>query len=500
MKSVTEYLDRSAERFPDKIAFGDDRRTITFSELRDEGVRIGTALIQKGLFRKPVVVFMDRCPEAVSCIAGVLYSGCFYCALDITMPAERLRHIMNTLGPALILTDGAHRALTDSFAGETEIALYEELLNTKADAAMLHTVWTNLLDSDLIYTVFTSGSTGIPKGVATSHRAVLRYTEWGSSVYSIDEHSVFGNSEAFYFVASIFDLFQTWRSGCTTWLLSKMCLSFPMMLMSTLQEKKVTCLALVPSVLITLANLGALEALHLDHLKTIIFGGEMMPIHQLNQWRAEYPNLMLVNVYGSTESTDGGIYYVLDRPISENEVLPIGKAADYAEVLLLDEQGKPVPDGEIGELYLRSETLAFGYYNNPEKTAEVFVQNPQNTAYPEKIYRTGDMAFVNGYGELVCVGRRDFQIKHMGYRIELGEIETAVSSQPGVERCCCLYDGEKDLIVLFYTGATESSVVLDGLKTLLPDYMIPNHTEHLEQMPFNSNGKVDRQALKERMT
>ena len=221
-----------------------------------------------------------------------------------------------------------------------------------------------------------------------------------------------------------------------------------------------------------------------------------MPTKQLNMWRAEYPNVMFVNQYGPTEMTDICAYYIVDRDIPDTEAIPIGKASEHMEILLLGEDDRPVSKGEIGELCGRGPSLAYGYYNDPEKTASAFVQNPLNQEFPEKIYRTGDLVRINEHGEMVFVSRKDFQIKHMGHRIELGEIEAAASSLEGIDRSCCLYDNERSKIVLFYTGTITETEIKNRLRALIPEYMIPNKTIRLDSMPMNLNGKIDRAGLK----
>ena len=175
----------------------------------------------------------------------------------------------------------------------------------------------------------------------------------------------------------------------------------------------------------------------------------------------------------------------------------MGQACRNMDVFLLDTNDKPVPEGEIGEVCVRGTGLSYGYYGDPEKTSEVFVQNPLQPRYPETIYRTGDLARKNEFGELVYVSRKDFQIKHMGHRIELGEIEAAVSSLEGIDSCCCLYNGKRQWIILYYTGSIEESLLTERLKALVPGYMLPNKKYRIETMPLNLNGKIDRQKLKD---
>jgi len=230
-------------------------------------------------------------------------------------------------------------------------------------------------------------------------------------------------------------------------------------------------------------------------LRRVQFGGEAMSMKHLNRWRAAYPNVVFANLYGPTEVTDTCTYYIFDRPFHDTDPMPIGHPCKNKDVFLLNEKNQLVADNEIGEICVRGTGVAYGYYNMPEKTRDSFVQNPLQNAYAEIIYRTGDLARYNDHGELVYISRKDFQIKHMGHRIELGEIETAASSVTGVGIAACCYDYQHSKIVLFYTGETDKKEIISMLKTHLPEYMIPGRYIHMESMPMNLNGKVDRQKL-----
>ena len=188
-------------------------------------------------------------------------------------------------------------------------------------------------------------------------------------------------------------------------------------------------------------------------------------------------------------------YWKADRTLDAGEPIPIGKPFRNTDLLLVNEEGVEAKDGEVGEIYLRGTCVTLGYLNNPEKTAEAFVQNPLHTRYPETVYRTGDLAYRNAYGELVFVSRKDAQIKHMGHRIELGEIESAASAQEGISRACCVYDGENKRILLYYTGEPTPDELTARMRDRLPRYMMPTVCEKLEQMPLTPNGKLDRKHL-----
>ncbi len=497
--SIPDYLDASAARFPGKVAFSDGKRNMTFSELRNEALKIASVLAEKGLIRRPVAIFMDKQAEVIGGMMGAAYSGNFYTVLDNHMPVARIRKILDTLEPAVVLTVDSMREKAGEFAGEAEILVYEEILESETDPALAEAARSKIVSTDTLYVLFTSGSTGTPKGVIISHLAVIEYNEWLAATFPLDENTVFGNQTPFYFVMSGLDIFQTIRNGCTTYVIPKLAFSFPGMLMGFLQEHKVNTLYWVPSALCLPANLGTVDEMHLPGLRLVMYGGEVMPTRPLNIWRRAYPDTMFVNAYGPTEMTDIITYYIIDRDIPDTDPIPIGRPCSHMDVMLLNDKDELCAPGEIGELCGRGPSLASGYYNEPEKTAAAFVQNPLNKAWPEKIYRTGDLVRVDERGDMVFVTRKDFQIKHMGHRIELGEIETAVSALEKIERAACLYDKEHSRIVLFYTGSITEKEIRAGVKEFVPDYMIPNVCHQLKDMPMNLNGKIDRAALKEKL-
>lgn len=496
-RTVLEYLHRAASTYARKVAYVDEKRSITFAQLNQEAQHNAMALLERGVWHSPVAVYLDKSVECIAAYLGVASSGNFYSPLDTHMPKARIQRIMDTLNPAAILTDVAHEEDAKAFAGNAVVVVYEQAQQLNVNVEKLQKACEQVIDTDVLYVLFTSGSTGNPKGVIISHRSAYDFIEWGAEEFEIDDTWVFGNQTPFYFSMSVFDIYQTLRNGATMYIVPRSAFSFPVVLMQYLFDNKINSLFWVPSALSMISVLGALNSPHLPELRNVFFGGESMPMKQLNKWIKEYPNVRYANFYGPTEVTDTCTYYVVNRSFGDTERLPMGFACRNKDVFLLDEQDRLVTNGAIGEVCVRGTGLAYGYYNDPEKTAEGFVQNPLNPAYPEKIYRTGDLAQRNEYGELVYLSRKDFQIKHMGHRIELGEIETAISAVDGVEFNACLYDEKRQKIVAIYSGSIEEKALQQALKELLPEYMLPNKRMHLEQMPLNLNGKVDRQKLKE---
>ncbi len=494
---ITEYLDKNAERFSNKAAVVDENRTLTYSVLRDESKHIASELIGLNQFCKPVAVYLEKSVECISAFCGVLYSGNFYTMIDVKMPASRIEKIMTTLEPVVIITDQKHYEEVKAIAGDATIVCYEDAMNNTIEQKKISEVSKQISTRENMYVLFTSGSTGMPKGVTITLDGLNDFIEWGTEEFGIDDTYVIGNQTPLYFSMSVFDVYATIRNGATLYLIPSKLFSFPGMLMQYLFDNEINTIFWVPSALTFIATLNALNSPHLPKLKNVFFGGEVMPMKQLNKWIAAYPDVKFVNFYGPTEVTDTCTFYEVNRTFENNENLPMGKACKNMEVFLLDENDQLVKDGEIGEVCVSGIGLAKGYYNDIEKTNKVFVQNPLNKLYDEKIYRTGDLARKNEFGEFVYISRKDSQIKHLGRRIELGEIETAISSIDKIDSCCCLYNKKKSKIVMIYMGDIDENSVIEELKKLVPEYMIPNTKIKLDKMPLNLNGKVDRHKLEE---
>lgn len=493
MKNILEFLENSAEKYPAKTAFSEENFSVTYSELLQKSKAVGTAVAEKNYSGKPVLIYIDKSVACIEAMLGAVYSGNFYSVIDVHMPGDRLASIVSTLEPVAVVTT-KDTELSDALNGlET---FFVEDCGT-VNETVLDGIRGLMTDSDPLYVLFTSGSTGVPKGAVVTHRNVIAYTEWVCGTFGITDETVFGSQAPFYFSMSVTDVFSSLASGSSFVILPKYLFMFPVKLLQFMDERKVNTIYWVPSALSIVANVKALDVASVPSLKKIMFAGESMPVKQLNIWRSHFPDAMFANLFGPTETTDICAYYVVDREFQNDESLPIGKHCDNCGLLVLNDDGAETPYGEEGELCVRGPFVIPGYYNNPEKTNAVFVQNPINKAYPEIIYRTGDKVKFNDKGELLYLGRRDFQIKHMGYRIELGEIETAAGSADGIREVCCVYDSEKSKIVLVYDGEAAAETVETAVKSKVPEYMIPDILFSIDRMPHNANGKIDRNSIRQ---
>lgn len=497
--NILEYLDRSAVRVPDKLAFGGVRQEdgVTFRQVQDYSRAIGSFLADHGLSKEPVVVFMNRHPSAVVAFLGVLQGGCYYVPIDEEMPRIRIDLILKNLHPRAIICDATTIDTARTFDFDGSLWLYADLIETAVNGEALSQIREHTIDTDPVYVFFTSGSTGIPKGVAGCHRALINYIEQLSDILDLNEETVFGNQTPLYFDASLKDIFPTLKFGATAYIMPKSMFKFPMQTLEFLDSHNINTLCWVVSALTMLSAFGALQEMPPRKLKNVAFVGEVFPIKQFNIWKRTLPDTRFTNLYGPTEGTGVCCYYHAEREFALDEAIPIGKPFKNTDVFLLNDQNALAGKGEQGEICIRGTSVSLGYINDPERTASAFVQNPLNPSWPELIYRTGDIGRYNDQGDLVFVSRKDFQIKHMGHRIELGEIEANVNMLDAIKSSGCIYDQEKGKIVLFYVGDISEKDLMQDLKQKLQRYMLPNTIKQLDSMPLTATGKINRVLLKE---
>ena len=496
MNNVIEYLLHSADIHPDKVAFEDEKRSITFGELRESCKSVAAYIHQilGDTYNQPLAIYMEKSVECIIAAMGIVYSGNFYTPIDKNSPRERVHKILKTLEPVAIIYHHSEEILEGTWKN---IKLDDTKQNI-ADGKW----YRNICDIDPVYVLFTSGSTGIPKGVVISHRSVIDYAEWLTNTFHFNEETIFGNQAPFYFDNSVLDIYSTLKNASTMYIIPESYFVFTEKLTSYLEEKKINTIFWVPSALITLANSEAFTKAEHFHLKSILFCGEIMPNKCLNILRRKMPDTMYANLYGPTEITDVCSFYIVNREFRDEEPLPIGYPCNNTQIIVLNECNKLVERDEIGELCVKGSCLSMGYYRNSEKTKEVFVQNPLNDKYMETIYRTGDLVKYNRNGELVYVGRKDYQIKHQGHRIELGEIETAANAVDGVSKSCALYNDIQKKIILFCEGnkaVTTEKQIYKEIKEKIPHYMLPAKINVMERLPLNVNGKIDRVKMKEEL-
>ena len=504
--NLIELFEETVKCYPQKVAVIDKDREITFSALHQQSLRLASRLISMGIAQnKPVGVFLDKSIESVYANLGILYAGDFYMNLDIKTPAERIRNIIQLVEPAAIIsTTRQIKPIEGIIPSTTQVILLDEADETAdVDATAILRRLSTIIDTDPSCIINTSGSTGTPKGVVLNHKSFFDFIEWAIDTFHFGDDLVMGSLSPIVFDIYSFELCMLMAKASTLVVLPAHLAAFPAKILEVLEQHKVNFLFWVPTIMVNIANMDLLSAFKLESLKTVWFAGEVFPTKQYNYWHHHLPQTTFANLYGPIEITLDCTYYIINKEIPDEEPLPIGYPCRNTDILVLDDEDRLVKEANVeGELCVRGTSLAMGYYNNPEKTAAAFVQNPLNKAYPEVIYRTGDIVCYSEEGLIMFKGRKDNIVKHQGYRTDLGEIEhVIINTLKLVKNGCIVYNQAEKQITLFYEAEEEIPVTEFRLSIgkVLPKYMIPTAYHRLEQLQRNANGKIDRLFYKKQV-
>ena len=491
--------EESVKKYPQKVAVIDKDREMTFSDLREQAIMLAQKIIYGGACQnKPVAVFLDKSIESVYSDLGIIYSGNFYMNLDIKTPTERISNILKLVEPRFIISSSKQIKSIESIIPDTidVILLDTDDRKQRLDAGYVLDKLDTIIDTDPSCIINTSGSTGTPKGVVLNHKSFFDFIEWAIDTFKFEDDLVMGSLSPIVFDIYSFELCMLMAKASTLVVLPGNLAAFPAKILDLLEKYKVNFLFWVPTIMVNIANMDLLSTYKLDSLKTVWFAGEVFPTKQFNYWHHHLPQTTFANLYGPIEITLDCTYYIVDKEIPDEQPLPIGYACRNTDIIILDADDTAVKEPNIeGELCVRGTSLAMGYYNNPEKTAAAFVQNPLNKAYPEVIYRTGDIVCYDEEGLIMFKGRKDNIVKHIGYRIDLGEIEhVIINTLKLVKNGCVVYNQAEKEITLFYEAEQEipTSEFRKKIGLALPKYMIPTVYNHLELLQRNINGKIDR--------
>lgn len=499
--NLIEYFVETVRRFPERNAIIDGECNVSFAELDVLSRRTAGEIVERVQTKnRPIAVFLPKCIDALQADLAITYSCNAYMNLDVKNPVERLGNIFALIKPAAVITNSRYKSIIEPIAVAHEVKIInvdeiavDAIVPTQED--LLNRI-SNLIDTDPYCIINTSGSTGTPKGVVLNHKSFIDFMAQTFDEYRFCENDVIGSLSPIVFDIWSYEMCLLMGKGSSIVVIPDTYSVFPVKILQLMQQHNVSYIFWVPTIMVNIANMGLLPQIPLPTLRLCWFAGEVFPTKQFNIWRHSLPQTTFANFYGPIEITLDCVYYTIEREIADDEPIPIGKAFRNTDILIIDESNHRVSEAnKEGELCVRGTSLAMGYYNNPEKTAAAFVQNPLNQSYPEIIYRTGDLVFINDLGEIVFKGRKDSLIKHMGYRIELGEIEhVIINTLKLVKNGCVVYNHQRKEITLYYEAENQLTAAefRKAIGNTLPKYMIPVVYNCLPELRRNTNGKIDR--------
>ena len=498
MYNVLDYLNESAEKYSDKIAIIEEDKKITYSKFNDDCKRVGSFLGAKSFFNEPVIMFMDKGIDTLTAFFGAVYAGCFYCLANPELPKNRLISIKEVLGSRVVITDDEHIELAKELFEDLEVYNVKDLKESEVDEKLLDEAYAKHIDTDPLYINFTSGSTGVPKGVTIAHRSVIEFIDIFTKTFNFKNEDIIANQAPFDFDVSVKDIYSAIKMGATLVVVPKKYFSNPASLLDYICDNKVTTLTWAVSALCLVTTFHGLNYRVPETVEKVLFSGEVMPVKHLKQWMEHLPDTTFVNLYGPTEITCNCTYHVIESDREYDGKIPIGRAFPNERVFLMKEDGQIInAPNEAGEICIAGTSVGLGYYNNDEQTDKAFALNPNVKGYKERIYKTGDLAYFNEAGELIFNGRKDFQIKYQGHRIELEEVDKAIMEVDGVIRCCTIFDEEKSKLYAFYIGDMDKKELNAKLRETMPVYMMPTFLIRRDEFPMTKNGKIDRKKLME---
>nr|MBI1232831.1 amino acid adenylation domain-containing protein [Cytophagales bacterium] len=504
---LQDYITISAQKRPGSIAIHEGERSITYGELNLYTNKFSRYLASRGVSRQDkVALFIPKSIASFKAMISVLKADAIYVPLNVQVPTKRNTYIAEHSQCDFLICDKSVKSEALLIAKSVKarslavIVIDEVNLDNISEASIIY----HNTPSDLAYVLYTSGSTGFPKGVMIRHRNVVNYTEWAVKYFQISFSDRMSNHPGIHFDLSVFDIFPAFRSGASLHLVPQDVAMFPIKIVEFIESNKLTIWNSVPSLYTFMARTNVLDSKRLTSLRVLTFNGEVMPTSTVISWMSACPQARCVNQYGPTETTCGSFFYeIVGIPSDATIPLPIGRPIANTEFWVLKDDGSKAEVNEAGELYIAGAGVGHGYLFDQEKTDKSFIFNTLDPNAQEPIYRTGDLVKLRPDGNLDFLGRRDHQIKFMGYRVELGEIESALNSLDYVSTSAVIAVEHSvstgTIIAAFVVLIDEINAhkIKKDVGMLIPHYMVPKVITVMQELPFNPNGKIDRNKLRE---
>lgn len=507
-----QYFTESAKKNPKKTAVVFENQKISYRDLDIYSNQLANILeeleVQKG---DRVCFCLYKSLNSIKSIMGILKADAVYVPLDAYSPVIRMKRIIKDVKPKVLICDERTYSIAKKLKKDNmKIVILSKRKNifskdcvfendilkaSKSEPEYLN------IDTDLSYIFYTSGSTGVPKGVMITHLNLINATEWAVEEFDIKRRDILSSHPPFHFDLSTFDIYCAFKAGATLCLVPEKLSLFPGALLDYIEKQKMTIWNSVPSLLVYIQRMKVLNKQRLSKVKKIFFNGEVFPTRSLVQWMKIFPQKEFVNMYGPTEATVQCTFYRIKKiPKNFTKPVPIGKACGNTKVFAITNKGTLVKAGERGELYVRGSGVSPGYWQDTKKTKESFIVNPFNQNYQEKVYKTGDLVYLRPDGNYEFLGRKDYQIKIRGHRVELGEIESALYSLQYISEAVVTANHNiqdiKIIAFLVFTKQAAEKQIRNDLKRILPSYMIPTQFIFKSSLTKTSAGKIDRLLLK----
>jgi len=520
---LQHLLMNTAQRYPDKEAIIFNERSITYDELEKWSNQLALALSELGVrVGDRVGIMLNKSIESIISLLGILKAGAAYVPIDPRAPVSRVKYVIKNCEIECLITSFQN---VKKFLSDLEVdSPLKKVVVTERNGKQLSELnkhvefigWEkiseeisknyqsiNMADVNPAYILYTSGSTGVPKGVVISHLNSLTFVNMAAEFFSINGDDRLCNFAPLHFDLSIFDIFVAVKSAATIVLIPEYLSTFPLKLAEYINEKRISVWNSVSSVLTMLAERGKLEKLRFDSLRIVHFSGDILPVKYLRFLKKQMENATFYNIYGQTEANSSMSYQIGEIPDNDAWKIPIGKAFPNFEVFALDGDNGIIKSPNLeGELYVRASTVASGYWGDSERTAMSFIQDPRQPGSSHRIYKTGDLVQMDKDGNYYFIGRKDHMIKSRGYRIELNEIESVLNSHPLIRQAAVIAIPDEligNRIIAYISSKEgvklEEREILNHCGKLISKYMLPEKIVFQEELPKTSTGKLDRKLL-----